>query len=101
MRTSFRDWLINTLRALPAAARQKIAADDVTLDAVSAIELVAAEQEQCRALISAAVAGHPRVTFHTDPALIAGLELRGPELAISNSWAADLTTILADLTHDA
>jgi F-type H+-transporting ATPase subunit b len=31
--------------------------------------------------------------FVTDPALIAGLELRSPHFVLHNSWAADLAQI--------
>src|SRR5450631_1902391 len=60
----------------------------------------AGRQERYRERISEAFGAHPQIVFKADPALIAGLELHGPHLVVSNSWRADLTQILADLTHD-
>ena len=34
-----------------------------------------------------------------DPSLIAGIELRGPHLVITNSWKADLDRILGEVSH--
>ena len=81
-------------------ARQAVAADGVTLEAISATPLEPADQERYRTLIGEAFGGHPQIAFKADPALIAGLELHGPHLVVSNSWRADLTQILADLAHD-
>jgi len=97
---AFLDWLLKEIAALPDAARQAVAANGTELEAVSATQLDPAEQERYRGLIGKAFAGHPRIVFKVDPALIAGLELRGPHFVIGNSWRADLNQILAGLTHD-
>ena len=76
------------------------AANGVALEAISATPLDPAEQERYRDLISEAFGAHPQIAFKSDPALIAGLELHGPHLVVSNSWRADLAQILADLAHD-
>ena len=62
-------------------------------------EVGPAGQERASCLIHSAFGTNPTITFKTDPTLIAGLELHGPHLAVSNSWRADLQKILADLTH--
>ena len=80
--------------------RQAVAANGVALEAISATPLEPADQERYRELIGEAFGAHPQIAFKADPALIAGLELHGPHLVVSNSWRADLTQILADLTHD-
>ena len=100
MRASFLDWLLAEIRALPEQARQAIAAKGIVLDAISAATLDPAEQARYRALIGQAFGVQPEIRFEADPTLIAGLELRGPTLVVSNSWRADLTHILADLAHD-
>lgn len=100
VRAAFQDWLLKEITALPAAARQAVAAPDVTLQATSATALEPAEQDRCRELIEAAFGAHPAIVFKVDGALIAGLELQGPHLLVSNSWRADLNRILADLSHD-
>jgi len=48
-----------------------------------------------RERIGDACGGDVAINFRVDPALIAGLELNGPNLAVSNSWRADLARILA------
>ena len=35
----------------------------------------------------------PTLTYRTDPALIAGIELHGPHVTLRNSWRADLDRI--------
>lgn len=39
----------------------------------------------------------PALQFVTDPALIAGLELRGPHFVLRNSWRADLETLAREV----
>jgi F-type H+-transporting ATPase subunit b len=100
VRGAFLDWLLQEIRRLPDPARQAIAANGVGLEAVSAAPLDPADQERYRARIGEAFGCHPQIAFTADPALIAGLELHGPHLVVSNSWRADLTQILADIVHD-
>ena len=77
-----------------------MAANGAVLEAISATPIDPADQERYRGLIGEAFGAHPQIAFKTDPALIAGLELYGPHLVVSNSWRADLSRILTDLTHD-
>jgi F-type H+-transporting ATPase subunit b len=100
VRAAFLSWLLKEIRALPDPVRQAVAADGAALEAISAIALAPADQERYRERIGEAFGAKPQIVFKADPALIAGLELHGPHLAVSNSWRADLTQILADLTHD-
>ena len=100
IRAAFLDWLLKEIRALPQPTRQAMAANGAALEAVSATALDPADQERYCKLIGEAFATRPQIAFKADPALIAGLELHGPHLVVSNSWRADLTRIFADLTHD-
>lgn len=100
VRAAFLEGLLKNIRSLSGPARQAVAADGVALEAISATPLDPADQERCRALIGEAFGASPQIAFKVDPALIAGLELRGPHLVVSNSWRADLAQILADLAHD-
>jgi F-type H+-transporting ATPase subunit b len=93
---AFLEWLIKAIATLPEAGRRDVTA----LEAVSATKLDQAEQDRTSGLIATAFGGHPIVAFRTDPALIAGLELYGPHLLVSNSWRADLRQILMDITHE-
>jgi F-type H+-transporting ATPase subunit b len=100
VRAAFLDWLVKEIRALPTSARQAAAAEGVTLEATSATALLPADQDRYREEIGAAFGVHPQIVFKADSALIAGLELQGPNFVVSNSWRADLTKILSGLTHD-
>ena len=100
VRATFLDWLLKEIRTLPDAARQAVAAKGAVLEAISATPLDPADQERYRELIGEAFGAHPQISFKTDPALVAGMELHGPHLVVNNSWRADLTKILADLSHD-
>jgi len=100
VRAAFLDWLLKEIRTLPDPARQAVAANGVTLEAITAAPLEPVDQERYRELIGEAFGAHPQIAFKADPTLIAGLELHGPHLVVHNSWRADLTQILADLTHD-
>lgn len=100
VRAAFLDWLLEAIRALPEPVRQAAAAKGVVLGAVSATPLEPAEQERCRKAIGEAFGADPQIAFTADSALIAGLELHGPHLVVSNSWRADLARILGELAHD-
>jgi F-type H+-transporting ATPase subunit b len=97
---AFLDWLLQEVRGLPENVRNAVAANGVALEAISAIQIEPADHERYRILIGEALGACPQITFKVDPALIAGLELRGPHLVVANSWSADLSKILADLVHD-
>jgi len=97
---AFLDWLLREIRHLPENVRNAVAANGVALEATSAIPIEVADRERYRKLIGEAFGACPQITFKVDPALIAGLELRGPHLVVANSWRADLSKILADLAHD-
>jgi F-type H+-transporting ATPase subunit b len=100
IRATFLSWLLKEIRALPEPVRQAVSADGGLLEAISATPLAPADQERYRERISEAFGAPPQIVFKADPALIAGFELHGPHLVVSNSWRADLAQILADLTHD-
>jgi F-type H+-transporting ATPase subunit b len=100
VRAAFLDWLLKEIQALPVQARNTAATEGTTLEATSATALPPADQDRYRELIGRAFGAHPQIIFKADRALIAGLELQGPHFIVSNSWRADLTQILTDLTHD-
>jgi F-type H+-transporting ATPase subunit b len=100
LRHAFLDRLLREIRTLPAAERLAVAPTGAALDAVSAEPLDAAEQAQASTAVAEALQTSPAINFKVDPALIAGLELRGPHVIVSNSLHADLDRILLELTHD-
>jgi F-type H+-transporting ATPase subunit b len=96
---AFLDWLTGKITALPADIRAAIAAAG-EVDVLSAAPLDPAQQQRVAAEISATLGATPTFAFKTDPDLIAGLELRTPHFAVSNSWRADLAQIRTELDHD-
>ena len=70
-----------------------------SLVVTSATPLAAGEQRRLTDALTRTLGGPPSVRFATDPALIAGLELRCADLIIANSWRADLNHILADISN--
>jgi F-type H+-transporting ATPase subunit b len=98
VRASFLDWLVAEVGRLPEDTRRILKAEGFTL--VSAAALTPEEQTRCRQALGITLGSEPAITFQEEPALIAGLELRGASLLISNSWRADLARILAE-GHDA
>ena len=91
---------LRIFRRLPGPVRKNAVASGEALEAISATPIGPEEQQRYRELIGEAFGAHPQIAFKSDPALIAGLELRGPHLVVSNSWRADLDQILSELTHD-
>jgi F-type H+-transporting ATPase subunit b len=90
---AFAEGLAATIAADPARA----ALAGTTLELSAAAPLDAAAQDACRAILSRAVGAPVTLRCHTDPALIAGLELAAPHALIRNSWRADLDRISQSL----
>jgi F-type H+-transporting ATPase subunit b len=97
VRAAFLDWLVTSIRAMPAEARQATSAGGVVLEATTATPLDPSEQMEARSRIDDALGHRSVLVFKADPSLIAGLELHGPHFAVTNSWRADLARILTDL----
>jgi len=95
VQAAFEAWLLEDLRALSDKARA--AAGTATLELSSAAPLAEADQARLRAALAEALGGTPQLTFRTEPELIAGLELHGPDLIVRNSWRADLDAIHTEL----
>jgi len=100
VQAAFLDWLVQAIAALPDQARKALADQAVGLSVVSPAPMSEAAQTQATGRIGAAFGYRPHIAYSTDPALIAGLELHAPHLAVGNSWRADLAGILESLAHD-
>jgi F-type H+-transporting ATPase subunit b len=100
----FVDSLCTEIRELPESERKVLGsaiARGAQLAVVSAAPLDDAERRQCADALAASAGAKPALEFRTDPALIAGLEIRGPEIVLSNSWRDDLDRMAKDLDKDA
>ena len=90
---AFVETLADALATHPA--RGLLANADLELH--SALPLDAAAQADTRDVLARVLGALPRITFRTDPTLLAGVELVGPSLLIRNSWRADLDRITHSL----
>jgi F-type H+-transporting ATPase subunit b len=88
--------LADALDALPDTERARLLSDDARLIAPRALT----DAELAEAHAALAPFGLDGIAAETDPALIAGLELRGPNGALRNSLAHDLDRIAAALGSD-
>jgi F-type H+-transporting ATPase subunit b len=88
------------LATLPAAALANLAGTGETLEVATAAALDEPAQTSCAAMLRRRLGDGPRLRFVTDPALIAGVELRGPHARLSNTWRADLDRIAEELAKD-
>jgi len=93
---AFVDTLAETLATHPA--RSALASVDLELR--SSVPLDDTAQADTRAILTRALGASPRITFRTDPTLLAGVELAAPSVLIRNSWRADLDRIAQSL-HEA
>jgi F-type H+-transporting ATPase subunit b len=95
----FLDDLVASLRALPDAQRQKLAASAVPLQIVAPRALDPDEMDRCTQAIQQALGRSAALQPVVDPNLIAGLELRSSDLVVSNHLRADLAQLLHELNH--
>ena len=99
VQSAFLDLLVQAIAKLPEAERAAIAATPEGLEIVVAAGEVA-DQKAIKAAVHKALAAKPALHFVTDPALLAGVELRSPHFALHNSWRADLA-LIEQAVHDA
>ena len=93
---AFQAALAADFAALAEPERRQFLDPGETVTVASAVPLAAPVQQTCRAML----AGAGRVTFATDPALIAGIELRAPHATLRANWQAELQHIAAALGGD-
>lgn len=92
---AFLGWLVQGLAALSDTERTALAGFD--LEVISAAGQDSTAQARIADALTAAIGAPAKLTFRTDPALIAGHELQSPHFILRNSWAADLARIAATL----
>jgi F-type H+-transporting ATPase subunit b len=95
----FLDGLCQALHSLPSDAKHELTVStaDHAIEIVTASPLSDAEQEQIRLALKDALGSQPLLTFRSDYALIAGIELHGPDTVVRNSWRSDLAKIREEL----
>ena len=100
--TTFLGALPDQLTTLPLKSRDLLVtcAGMTGLDVVTAAPLDEPQQGECRKLIEAALQTKAKLTFRSDPALIAGIEIRSETITLKNNWRDDLSRILQRLGSD-
>lgn len=95
----FLDDLVASLRALPDSQQQKLAKAATPLTLAAPRALAPDEQQRCMQAIQQAIGRTVPLQPAVDPNLIAGLELRSPDLVVSNHLRADLDHLQHELNH--
>jgi F-type H+-transporting ATPase subunit b len=94
---AFVDGICRGLDALPLEAREGLAAAGHPIEVVTAAPLSDVETEAVRGVLEKAIGAKLPLAFRSDPAIIAGIEIRGQNTIIRNSWRADLDRIRREL----
>ncbi len=95
---AFLGWLVQGIADLSHSDRSVLLGVD--LDVVSATAQDSTAQDRITRAITAVLGTPAKLTFRTDPALIAGHELHSPHFILRNSWAADLARIAGTLADE-
>jgi F-type H+-transporting ATPase subunit b len=98
---AFVDEMCREVRALPSEKRSSFVAASATgrsIDVVTAAPLSGEDTQNVRVALEKAFGANLPLTFRSDPAIIAGIELDGPNAIIRNSWRADLDRIRQELS---
>jgi F-type H+-transporting ATPase subunit b len=97
---ALRQSLAARLSAMTPPERAALAPEGAALEVVTASPLDAARQGAWQELLLRHLPGAPVLRFAADPALIAGVELRGAHATLRNHWRADLDRIAEELSRD-
>jgi F-type H+-transporting ATPase subunit b len=100
--TTFLTGLPDQLAALPPKSRELLAnaACASGLDVTTAAPLDEPQKAECQKLIEGLLGTTTKLTFHCDPALIAGIEIRSEAITLKNNWRDALSRILQQLGTD-
>ena len=98
---TFLTLLLAEIDKLSTQDKATLAATPGGITLVSPTALDGAAQATVTKALRQKLATLPKLHFVTDPALIAGFEIRTPHFVLHNSWQADLDGILKALNHAA
>ncbi len=100
---AFIDEICREVRALSSAARESLASAAATghpIEVVTAAPLSGEQTQHVRGALKEAFGVELPFAFRGNPAIIAGIELKGQNVIIRNSWRADLDRIRRELSRD-
>jgi len=81
--------LVDAITQMPAPDRAALLDTQTDIEIVTAQD-ISAERDDIVKAVHKALASKPGLRFVVDPALLGGIELRGPHFSLRNSWQADL-----------
>lgn len=79
---------------------QALAERGEAIEVVTSAPLDPESQTACARMLTRHFGPTPKFVFQTDPALIAGVELRSSHARLRNNWRADLDRIAQELSRD-
>ncbi len=100
---AFVDEICREVRDLPAAARESLASAATMghpIEIVTAAPLSEEQTRHVRGALKEAFGVDLPFAFGSDPAIVAGIELKGQSAIIRNSWRANLDRIRQELSRD-
>lgn len=101
VQAAFLALLVEAIKGMPEKDRAALAETGADIDLVSASDLSVAQRAKITKAIAQSLGDGRKLRFVTEPALIAGLEMRTSHFVLHNSWQADLAGILKELKHAA
>jgi len=96
---AFLDGFCAELTALPSSAKAALK-DDAAIEIATAGPLPPAARKRIEDALHTALGMVPPLHFHTDPAVIGGIELTAENIVLRNSWREDLNRIAEELARD-
>ena len=100
---AFVDQICHEVHGLSSEVRDNLisaAASGHPIEVVTATPLSGEETQQVAEALKKTFGFELSLVFHSDPAILAGIELRGQDAVILNSWRADLERIRKELNRD-
>lgn len=88
-----------SLATLPADQVAELSQADAGLEVVTAVPVEGDERARLSNALGRLLVPLPPLSFSVDPAIIAGIEVRGPHTVIRSNWRADLERVARALSH--
>ncbi len=95
----FIDGLCERIRGLPEQSKRVLASAD-RIEIATAAPLAEEYKSPIHAALAGILPAMPPLSFTTDPAVIAGIELKTRDLVLRNSWREDLNRIRQEIARD-
>lgn len=96
---SFLDTLSQQVQALSPQSRALLAGAK-SIDLITAVPFDDSQEAHLRKALEGILGTSAKLTFHCDPGLIAGIEIRGDAIVLPNNWRDDLAKIVKGLGAD-